>query len=118
MPQPAKFFAMLGPGRTRVGNLLFHAAEAAALRLAEEGRPHRVPRGRTSDAHRETAGEGWEITEPAHISPYLTERINRFGEYSTHELGIQPEAYGPEPDVDFTLLREQDLPTAGLGRAA
>ncbi|MFD3553846.1 Tn3 family transposase [Streptomyces goshikiensis] len=24
----------------------------------------------------------------AHISPYLTEHINRFGEYSTHELGI------------------------------
>lgn len=38
----------------------------------------------------------------AHISPYLTEHINRFGEYSTHELGIQPEAYDPKLDVDFT----------------
>ncbi|MGW0556724.1 Tn3 family transposase [Streptomyces sp. NPDC002926] len=42
--------------------------------------------------------EGWTI-EPedlAHISPYLTEHINRFGEYSTHELGIQSEAYDPK----------------------
>jgi hypothetical protein len=33
--------------------------------------------------------EGWEIDpeDLAHISPYLTEHINRFGEYSTHELG-------------------------------
>ncbi|MFD7499302.1 hypothetical protein ACFV8T_44925 [Streptomyces sp. NPDC059832] len=55
--------------------------------------------------------EGWTI-EPedlAHISPYLTEHINRFGEYSTHELGIQPEAYDPKLDVDFTQLRDQDL---------
>lgn len=54
----------------------------------------------------------------AHISPYLTEHINRFGEYSTHELGIQPEAYDPKLDVDFTSLREQDLTAAGLGQAA
>lgn len=36
---------------------------------------------------------------------------------STHELGIQPDAYAPKLDVDFTPLREQDL-TAGLGQAA
>ncbi|MCX4538162.1 hypothetical protein [Streptomyces sp. NBC_01669] len=54
----------------------------------------------------------------AHISPYLTEHINRFGEYSTHELAIQPEAYDPKLDVDFTPLREQDLTAAGLGQAA
>ncbi|MER6022148.1 Tn3 family transposase [Streptomyces anulatus] len=63
---------------------------------------------------------GWTI-EPedlAHISPYLTEHINRFGEYSTHELGIQPDAYDPKLDVDFTPLREQDLTAAGLGQAA
>ncbi|MFD9426258.1 MULTISPECIES: transposase [unclassified Streptomyces] len=43
---------------------------------------------------RQLLEEGWTI-EPedlAHISPYLTEHSNRFGEYSTHELGIQPEA--------------------------
>jgi hypothetical protein len=57
---------------------------------------------------------GWEIDpeDLAHISPYLTEHINRFGEYSTHELGIQPEAYDPKLDVDFTPLREQDLTAA------
>ncbi|MFF3264327.1 hypothetical protein ACFYWO_34810 [Streptomyces sp. NPDC002932] len=53
----------------------------------------------------------------AHLT-VLTEHINRFGEYSTHELGIQPEAYDPKLDVDFTPLREQDLTPAGLGQAA
>ncbi|MFJ5951456.1 hypothetical protein [Streptomyces noursei] len=54
----------------------------------------------------------------AHISPHLTEHINRFGEYSTHELGIQPDAYDPKLDVDFAPLHEQDLTAAGLGQAA
>ena len=69
---------------------------------------------------RQLLEEGWEIDpeDLAHISPYLTEHIKRFGEYSTHELGIQPEAYDPKLDVDFTPLREQDLTTAGLGQAA
>ncbi|WP_055711975.1 hypothetical protein [Streptomyces torulosus] len=57
-------------------------------------------------------------TRLAHISPYLTEHIKRFGEYSTHELGIQPDAYDPKLDVDFTPLREQDLTTVGLDQAA
>ncbi|QCX82737.1 hypothetical protein C9F11_45915 (plasmid) [Streptomyces sp. YIM 121038] len=51
-------------------------------------------------------------------APYLTEHINRFGEYSTHELGIQPEAYDPKLDVDFTQLRDQDQAAAGFGQAA
>ena len=69
---------------------------------------------------RQLLEEGWEIDpeDLAHISPYLTEHINRFGEYSTHELGIQPDAYDPKLDVDFTPLREQDLTAAGLGQAA
>ncbi|MER8003699.1 hypothetical protein [Streptomyces sp. NPDC095613] len=54
----------------------------------------------------------------AHISPYLAEHINRFGEYSTHELGIQPEAYETELDVDFTPLREPDQTATGFGQAA
>jgi hypothetical protein len=69
---------------------------------------------------RQLLEEGWTI-EPedlAHISPYLTEHINRFGEYSTHELGIQPEAYDPKLDVDFTPLRDQDLAAAGFTAAA
>ncbi|MCX4660668.1 Tn3 family transposase [Streptomyces uncialis] len=63
--------------------------------------------------------EGWEIGPEylAHISPYLTERINRFGGYSTYEVGIQPEAYDPKLDVDFAPLREQGLTAAGLDRA-
>jgi hypothetical protein len=69
---------------------------------------------------RQLLEEGWAI-EPedlAHISPYLTEHINRFGEYSTRELGIQPDAYDPKLDVAFAQLREQDLTAAGLGQAA
>lgn len=54
----------------------------------------------------------------AHISPYLTEHINRFGEYSTHELGIEPEAYDPKLDVDFTQLRAEAAPAEGFGQAA
>nr|WTB12019.1 DUF4158 domain-containing protein [Streptomyces antimycoticus] len=69
---------------------------------------------------RQLLEEGWEIDSEdlAHISPYLTEHINRFGEYSTHELGLQPEEYDPKLDVDFTPLREQDLVTSGFGNAA
>ncbi|MFB7558827.1 Tn3 family transposase [Streptomyces brevispora] len=69
---------------------------------------------------RQLLEEGWEIDpeELAHISPYLTEHINRFGEYPTHELGIQPEAYDPKLDVDFTPLRDQDLTAAGFGQTA
>ncbi|MFI9237002.1 Tn3 family transposase [Streptomyces sp. NPDC053079] len=69
---------------------------------------------------RQLLEEGWEIDpeDLAHISPYLTDRINRFGEHSAHELGIQPEAYDPRLDVGFTPLREQDLTAAGLGQAA
>ncbi|WP_406840463.1 Tn3 family transposase [Streptomyces sp. AHU1] len=69
---------------------------------------------------RQMLEEGWTI-EPedlAHISPYLTERINRFGEYGTHELGIQPEAYDPKLNVDFVPLRETAPAAAGFGQAA
>ncbi|GAA3352687.1 hypothetical protein GCM10017744_002720 [Streptomyces antimycoticus] len=43
---------------------------------------------------RQLLDEGWEIDpeDLAHISPYLTEHINPFGEYGPHELGIQPDA--------------------------
>ncbi|WP_431984625.1 Tn3 family transposase [Streptomyces qinglanensis] len=69
---------------------------------------------------RQLLEEGWTI-EPedlAHISPYLTEHINRFGEYSTHELGIQPAAYDPKLDVDFTRLQEGPPVPRGYGQAA
>ncbi|MFJ5722305.1 transposase [Streptomyces sp. NPDC093149] len=64
--------------------------------------------------------EGWEIApeDLAHISPYLTEHINRFGEYSIYKLGIQPEAYETKLDVDVTPLREQDPAAVGFTAAA
>ncbi|MDH6622885.1 hypothetical protein M2271_000672 [Streptomyces sp. LBL] len=61
-----------------------------------------------------TGDEGWKI-EPedlAEISPYLTEHIMRFGEYSTHELGIAPDAYEAHLDVDFTRLDVEDVAEA------
>lgn len=69
---------------------------------------------------RQLLEEGWAI-EPedlAHVSPYLTEHINRFGEYSTRELGIQPDAYDPKLDVDFTPLRGDEPATEGFSQAA
>ncbi|MER6318852.1 Tn3 family transposase [Streptomyces sp. NPDC001581] len=69
---------------------------------------------------RQLLEEGWEIApeDLAHISPYLTEHIKRFGEYSTHELGIQPEAYDPHLDVDFSPLRGDVPGVDGYGQAA
>ncbi|MDX3233169.1 hypothetical protein [Streptomyces sp. ME19-01-6] len=64
--------------------------------------------------------EGWGI-EPeglARVSSYLSEHINRFGEYSTHELGIHPEAYDPKLDVDFTQLQKGPPIPEGYGQAA
>jgi TnpA family transposase len=65
-----------------------------------------------ADAVRQLQAEG-EVVEPedlAQISPYLTEHIMRFGVYSTHELTLEPDAYEPHLDVDFTKLApdEQD----------
>ncbi|MGI5290774.1 Tn3 family transposase [Nonomuraea polychroma] len=61
-----------------------------------------------ADVVRQLQAEGWKI-EPedlAEVSPYLTEHIMRFGEYSTHELGITPEAYESRLDIDFTRLHD------------
>lgn len=54
----------------------------------------------------------------AHISPYLTEHIRRFGEYSTHELRLQPEAYDPHLDDGFSPLRGDGPGTDGCSQAA
>ncbi|MFJ3952275.1 hypothetical protein SLV14_001360 [Streptomyces sp. Je 1-4] len=51
----------------------------------------------------------------AQVSSHLTERSQRFGEYSTHELGIQPAAYGPKLDVDFTRSRTTRQAGSGAG---
>ncbi|MEU4930669.1 hypothetical protein AB0G54_29885 [Streptomyces yokosukanensis] len=65
--------------------------------------------------------EGWEIDHEdlAPNSPYLTERIRRFGERSTHEPGLRPEAYDPHLEVGFSSLRGDGPPApGGCGRAA
>lgn len=69
-----------------------------------------------ADIVREFQAEGWKI-EPedlAEISPYLTEHIMRFGEYSTHELSDAPEAYEVHLDVDFTQLDPDAGPEAEM----
>ncbi|MFB7609944.1 hypothetical protein [Streptomyces gardneri] len=60
---------------------------------------------------------GGGITDAADVIAMVA-RLQRFGEHSTHELGIQPEAYDPKLDVDFAPLRDQDLTTVGLDQAA
>ncbi|MGW1991352.1 Tn3 family transposase [Embleya sp. NPDC001921] len=59
-----------------------------------------------ADAVRELQAEGRPVDplDLAQISPYLTEHIKRFGEYSTHELGITPDDYDARLDVDFSTL--------------
>ncbi|MBV9139992.1 MAG: Tn3 family transposase [Pseudonocardiales bacterium] len=67
-----------------------------------------------ADVVRELQAEGW-IVDPldlAQVSPYLTEHIKRFGEYSTHELGITPEDYDAHLDVDFSVLGEDEAAAA------
>ena len=64
-------------------------------------------------------GYAIDLEDLAHISPYLTENIRRFGEYSTHELDIQADAYDLHLDVDFSPLRGDGQPEAdGYGQAA
>jgi hypothetical protein len=67
-----------------------------------------------ADVVRQLQAEGWEIDplDLAEISPYLTEHINRFGVYSTHEIGITPEDYDTRLDVDFSTLEDKRTPAA------
>ncbi|MFJ9855813.1 Tn3 family transposase [Streptomyces sp. NPDC101150] len=65
------------------------------------------------DEGEKVAPEDW-----AQVPPYVTERIRRFGAYSTHELTDELDAYDPHLDVDFTPIRG-DGPTAdGFSQAA
>jgi hypothetical protein len=63
-------------------------------------------------------GEKVDPEDLAQVSPYLTEHIRRFGEYSTHELTDEPDAYDPHLDVDFTPIRGDDPPADGFSQAA
>ncbi|WP_331720547.1 Tn3 family transposase (plasmid) [Streptomyces sp. NBC_00161] len=59
-----------------------------------------------ADVVRELQAEG-RLVDPldlAQVSPYLTQHIKRFGKYSTHELGLTPDAYDAHLDVDFSVL--------------
>lgn len=61
-------------------------------------------------------GMGIAPEDLAQVSPYLTEHIRRFGEYSIHELGDEPDAYDPRLDVDFTLYAATSRRPRGFHR--
>lgn len=46
----------------------------------------------------------------AAISPYLTDRIMRFGTYATTELTVRPDAFDPNVDVEFEAEEEAPAP--------
>ena len=65
---------------------------------------------------RQLQAEGWSIdaADLAEISPYITEPIRRFGEYSTDELGLRPAAFDPQPG---RRLRSPDRAPRQLNRS-
>lgn len=67
-----------------------------------------------AEAVRQLQAEGQVIDprELAQISPYLTEHIMCFGEYSRHELGITPDDYDAHLDVDFSALGKDEAVAA------
>lgn len=58
----------------------------------------------TTWTHRSGGAAG--CAEPCHLVRAL---------YCSTHAGIQPEAYDPIPDVDFTRFRDHDLRTEGFG---
>lgn len=67
-----------------------------------------------ADVMRQLRAEGGE-SDPldlAEISPYLTEEINRFGAYSTHEIGTATEDFDTCFDVAFNILDGERAPAA------
>jgi hypothetical protein len=60
---------------------------------------------------RQLASEGWDITPAglSDLSPYIRERIKRFGEYATDGFIDPPDAFDPHLDL---------LTTATAARAA
>ncbi len=57
---------------------------------------------------RQLAQEGWSITFAtlAALSPYITERIKRFGEYATDGLTDPPAAFDPRLDLSAPVIGE------------
>ncbi|MFE5095345.1 Tn3 family transposase [Streptomyces sp. NPDC056638] len=60
----------------------------------------------------QTEGQVVDPLDLAQISPYLTEHIKRFGEYSTHVLGITPDDYDAHLCMDFSVLGEDEAAAA------
>jgi hypothetical protein len=62
---------------------------------------------------RQLAEEGWPVTPAAvaALSPYIRERIKRFGEYAPDGLIERPDAFDPHFDLVAPITRE-DEPTA------
>jgi TnpA family transposase len=58
---------------------------------------------------RQLAGEGWPVTSAAvaDLSPYIRERIKRFGEYATDGLTDPPDAFDPHLDLLTTATAAQ-----------
>jgi TnpA family transposase len=58
---------------------------------------------------RQLAGAGWELTPAAvaALSPYIRERIKRFGEYATDGLIDPPDAFDPHLDLLTTATATQ-----------
>jgi hypothetical protein len=71
---------------------------------------------------RQLADEGRDITPPRprwHLSPYITERIKRFGEYATDGLTIPPAAFNPRFELAARAgERTEPAQTASARRAA
>jgi hypothetical protein len=71
---------------------------------------------------RQLAQDGWDITPAglAALSPYITERIKRFGEYATDGLTIPPAAFDASLQLTAPVLgeRTEPAPTASARRAA
>ena len=69
---------------------------------------------------RRLAEEGWVITpaDLAALSPYITERIKRFGEYATDGLGVPPEAFDPRLELVPTTDQSASPATPTAGEAA
>ena len=71
---------------------------------------------------RQLASEGWDITPEAlaDLSPYITEKIKRFGEYATDGLTDPPAAFNPRLELTAHAAGERTDPnqTAGARRAA
>jgi len=57
---------------------------------------------------RQLASEGWDITPAAlaALSPYITEKIKRFGEYATDGLTDPPAAFNPHLELAAPVAGE------------